>query len=133
MSNGLELTLSYDSQTLDLSDYISTYTPARVYTANVKTLITLDGTEHAFPTRQHYTLEVRLKPLTEQEVQSLAWFFTSMPAVGWLSVTYTDPGEALNPVTRDMRLVADWSSKFLLKSIDGERRYDGGVLRFRSK
>ena len=131
MAQILKLAHSTSETPLDLSAHVATIEPRRVYTANIKVITTLNGREHAFPSMAHDVLDVTLKPLTAATVRQVAAFFEALPSV-WFYVHYIDPHTGAT-VAREMRLTSDWSNKFLLVSVDGETRYGGGRLTFRSK
>lgn len=112
---------------LDLSDRISTYLVRKVPEAG-EVLKSINGTEHAFFGETQTEITVSFFPMTEDEATAV---YTALRD-GKFTVSYTDPYEGGITATRKFRITGNLEKTFLLKSIDGKRRYSGAPLQVRS-
>lgn len=112
---------------LDLSDKISTYLVRKVPEAG-EVLKSINGTEHAFFGETQTEITVSFFPMTEDEATAA---YTALRD-GKFTVSYTDPYEGGITATRKFRITGNLEAAFLLKSIDGKRRYSGAPLQVRS-
>lgn len=117
----MDITLTIDG--LDLSERVSTYSVTREVTYN-KVVTTLDNVEHPYPGVIRPVVNFSLLPGTDNQDAELYDVLENL----MYSVTYTEKGA---DVTRKMRLVSDLESAFLLKSVDGKRRYKNGTIQLR--
>lgn len=86
-----------------------------------KVITTLDGKEHAYPGHTRPILSFTLLPGTDEEDAALYGLLKKLI----FTVTFTMEGR---DVTRNMRLVSDLESTFLLRSVDGKRRYKSAEI-----
>ena len=117
----MDITLTIDG--LALSHRLSTYSVTQEVTYR-KIITTLDETEHPYPGKIRPIINFSLIPGTDEEDAALYDTLENLI----FNVTYTEKGE---DVTRQMRLVSNLESVFLLKSVDGKRRYRQGTIRLR--
>ena len=117
----IDVTLTIDG--VSLSDRLSTYSYSKE--TNYRAVITtLDNVEHPYPGGQKPIIAFSLLPGTDEQDSELYDVLSKMIC----EVTYTEAGV---DVTRRMRLVTSLDSTFLLKSVDGKRRYRNGIIRMR--
>lgn len=117
----MDITLTIDG--VDLSERVSSYSVTREVTySNVIT--TLDHVEHPYPGAIRPIINFSLLPATDEQDAELYDLLEKLI----YSVTYTEKGV---DVTRKMRLVSSLESVFLLKSVDGKRRYKNGAIQLR--
>lgn len=110
---------------LDLSGKLSTYSVnKRVSYADV--LSALDGTEYPFPAATKTEITFSLLPVDESETEAL---YSSLSALIF-EATYTDQHSGSERTVR-VRVTGDIDSAFLLKSVDGKRRYKGSPITLR--
>lgn len=117
----MDITLTIDG--LDLKSRVSTYSVTQEVTYR-KVITTLDETEHPYPGAIRPIVNFSLMPGTDEEDSEL---YTTLKRLIY-SVTYMENGAEL---TKRMRLVSNLESLFLLKSVDGKRRYKNGVIQLR--
>lgn len=108
---------------LALFSRLSTYSVTQEVTYR-KIITTLDETEHPYPRKIRPIINFSLIPGTDEDDEIL--YNTLKNLI--FNVTYTENGA---DVTRKMRLVSNLESVFLLKSIDGKRRYRQGTIQLR--
>lgn len=117
----MDITLTIDG--IALSSRLSTYSVTQEVTYR-KIITTLDETEHPYPGKIRPIINFSLIPGTDEEDTTLYEVLENLI----FNVTYTEKGE---DVTRQMRLVSNLESVFLLKSVDGKRRYRQGTIQLR--
>lgn len=117
----MDITLTIDG--LALSSRLSTYSVTQEVTYR-KIITTLDETEHPYPGKVRPIINFSLIPGTDEEDAELYNTLENLI----FNVTYTEKGV---DVTRKMRLVSNLESLFLLKSVDGKRRYRQGNIQLR--
>ena len=117
----MDITLTIDG--LALSSRLSTYSVTQGVTYR-KIITTLDETEHPYPGKIRPIINFSLIPGTDEDDAIL--YETLEKLI--FNVVYTEKGE---DVTRKMRLVSNLESVFLLKSVDGKRRYKQGTIQLR--
>lgn len=117
----MDITLTIDG--LALSSRLSTYSVTKEVTYR-KIITTLDETEHPYPGKVRPIVNFSLIPGTDEEDAVLYEVLEKLV----FNVTYTEKGE---DATRPMRLVSNLESVFLLKSVDGKRRYRQGTIQLR--
>lgn len=117
----MDITLTIDG--LALSSRLSTYSVTKEVTYR-KIITTLDETEHPYPGKVRPIVNFSLIPGTEEEDEALYEVLEKLV----FNVTYTEKGK---DVTSQMRLVSNLESVFLLKSVDGKRRYRQGTIQLR--
>lgn len=110
---------------LDLSRKLSTYKTGKKV-AYAEVLSALDGTEYPFPAATKTDITFSLLPLDEEE--SAALYSALAPLI--FDATYTDQLSGADTTSR-VRVTGDIESVFLLKSVDGKRRYKGGAITLR--
>jgi hypothetical protein len=111
----------------DYSGLLSTYNVD--YAAEYgESFTALDGTEYGRPVFRPI-ITFSLMPLTEAQTAAL---FTKLSAAASVTVQYTDPHANTNR-TASFRVASDLNRSFLLKSIDGLRRYSGGEIVLRQR
>jgi len=110
---------------LAVSERLSTYQTTKNITYR-EVITTLDDVEHPYPGAVKTVLSFSLLPMTDQE--SAAVYAALSPLL--LPVTYTDSLTG-GDVTKNMRVMSDLESVFLLTSVDGKRRYKGGAIQLR--
>ena len=117
----MDITLIIDG--ISLSSRLSTYSVTQEVTYR-KIITTLDETEHPYPGKIRPIINFSLIPGTDEDDAIL--YETLEKLI--FNVVYTEKGE---DVTRKMRLVSNLESVFLLKSVDGKRRYKQGTIQLR--
>ena len=117
----LDVTLIIEN--LDLHMRLSTFSFTNEVTYR-NVITTLDETEHPYPGKIRPIINFSLIPGTEEEDAELYNVLKKLI----FNVTYSENG---TDVTKKMRLVSNIESKFLLKSVDGKRRYRNGVIQLR--
>lgn len=117
----MEVTLKING--LDLSSRLSTYTVAQEISYR-KVIKTLDDVEHAYPGEKRPIIRFSLFPGTGEQDAELYDALESLI----VTVVFTQMGVE---ITRKMRLTSNLESVFLLKSVDGKRRYRGGEITLR--
>lgn len=117
----MDITLIIDG--ISLSSRLSTYSVTKEVTYR-KTITTLDETEHPYPGKIRPIINFSLIPGTDEDDAIL--YKTLEKLI--FNVVYTEKGE---DVARKMRLVSNLESVFLLKSVDGKRRYRQGTIQIR--
>lgn len=110
---------------LNLSGKLSTYHTSKKVTYT-DVLSALDGTEYPFPAATKTDITFSLLPMDEEE--SAALYRALSPLV--FEATYTDQHTGLD-VTGRVRVTSNIESAFLLKSVDGKRRYKGNAITLR--
>lgn len=108
---------------LDLSSRLSTYTMTQEISYR-KVIKTLDDMEHAYPGAKRPIIRFSLFPGTEEQDAELYEALENLI----VPVVFTQRGV---DITRKMRLTSNLESVFLLKSVDGKRRYLGGEITLR--
>lgn len=104
----------------NFGDKLSTYRVDKEI-AYQDVITTMDGTEHPVGKTSRTILRFSLLPMTEFESKELENVFRSMV----FDVTYPQND---GTKTETFRLDSDLNSIFLLKSIDGKRRYRGDEI-----
>ena len=110
---------------IDLHNKLSYYNVTKEITYK-KVVTTLDGTEHASKGRKRDIITFSLFPMTDSESKSLYDALSSLIFQAKYTDTYTNAD-----VENTVRVVSNIESMFLLKSIDGNRRYRGGEIQLR--
>lgn len=110
---------------LDLSRKLSTYRTAKKVTYT-DVLSALDGTEYPFPGATKTEIVFSLLPMTEEESAALYDALSGLV----FQATYTDQ-HTWSDNTVDVRVISDIESAFLLRSVDGMRRYKGSAITLR--
>ena len=105
---------------VDISRRLSTYS-VRDETAYKRVITTLDDTEHPYPARSRQIVTFSMIPGTAMEDFEI--YNELKKLIVNTDFTYLDKDES-----RQMRLVSDLESTFLLLSVDGKRRYRGGQI-----
>lgn len=119
----MDITLTVNG--LDLSGKLSTYSVnKKVSYADV--LSALDGTEYPFPAATKTEITFSLLPMDESEAEAL---YSALSALIF-ETTYTDQHSGVERVSR-VRVTGNIESAFLLKSVDGKRRYKGSPITLR--
>ena len=108
---------------LDLSGKLSTYSVTDEVTYK-KVITTLDGSEHPSGGTARPVVTFSLLPLTDEETAELYNKLSTFifPA------TFTRHGK---DEQRNVRVVSNLSTTFLLRSVDGKRRYKGSEITLR--
>lgn len=118
--------VNFTVNALDLHTLLSTYHVTKEVTyAGIVT--TLDGTEHARGKRQRTIISFSLLPLTE--AQGMEIYNALLDTT--FTVTFTDP-YATATQTGTFRVANNLDSTFALMSVDGKRRYTGGIILLRA-
>ena len=110
---------------LDLSGKLSTYNASKKV-AYTDILSALDGTEYPFPADTKTDITFSLLPMDEEE--SAALYSALSPLI--FEATYTDQHTGMEATGR-VRVTSNIDSAFLLKSVDGKRRYKGSAITLR--
>lgn len=110
---------------LDLSKKISTYHTGKMV-SYTDVLSALDGTEYPFPAATKTDITFSLLPMDDAE--SAALYSAIAPLI--FEATYTDQHSGSESVGR-VRVTSSIESAFLLKSVDGKRRYKGSAITLR--
>ena len=110
---------------LNLSGKLSTYNTGKKV-AYTDVLSALDGTEYPFPAATTTEVTFSLLPMDEDETAAL--YSALSPLV--FPATYTDQHAGIDR-TGNVRVISDIDSVFLLKSVDGKRRYRGSEITLR--
>lgn len=118
----MDITLKING--LPINDRLSKYTVAHEVSYR-KVITTLDNVEHPYPGAIKDIVTFSLLPVTETQDTLLYDVLSNLI----VEVTYTDKGIER---TKKMRVVSDLESAFLLKSVDGKRRYKNGTIQLRS-
>lgn len=118
----LDITLTIDD--LDLKSRLLTYSATREVTYR-KVITTLNDTEHPYKGALRPIVQFSLMPGTDEEDAEL---YNTLEKLIF-NVTYTYKGQ---DKIEKMRLVSNLESVFLLKSVDGKRRYKNGVIELRA-
>ena len=84
-------------------------------------ITTLDDTEHPVSGTSRSVVSFSLFPMTDAESEQLASVLLDLV----FESTFTING---NDSTETVRLVSNVENLFLLKSVDGQRRYNGGEI-----
>ena len=126
------LTLNNGSTTLTLSSYVASLTPG-YQRRNVKSFVTVDGKEYAGSAKRKHVLKVAFKPMTGAQLKSVYDWIDALSDVVWYTVTYRDPTNGGDTITKTMRIANEWETKFLLKSVDGNRYYAGFTMELREQ
>lgn len=90
-----------------------------------KVVSSLNGADRAFGRREKTIISFSLLPYTEEECSS---YYYALSA-GIVSFTFTDNDGTVKE--KEMRLISDLESVFLLDSVDGKRRYKGATITLR--
>lgn len=114
----MEVTLKING--VDISKRLSTYS-VRDEVAYRRVITTLDETEHPYPARTRKIITFSMIPGTAME--DLEVYNELKKLIVATDFTHLDKEES-----RQMRLVSDLESTFLLLSVDGKRRYRGGQI-----
>lgn len=112
---------------LDLSKKLSTYSVSQEVSYR-KVITTLDDVEHPYPGLIRPIVNFSLLPLTDGESADL--YHALSPLL--FTVKFWNP-HINAEMTRQMRLVSNMETVFLLKSVDGKRRYRGGEIQLRAQ
>lgn len=116
----MDITLKVNG--LDLSGKLSTYSTAKK--VSYSEIVTgLDNTEYPFPGVTKTEITFSLFPMTDEESAELYSAICGLV----FQATYTDQMGG-GDVAKRVRVASDLESAFLLKSIDGKRRYKGGSI-----
>lgn len=108
---------------MDISGRLSTYAVTEEVTYT-RVLNTLDGQEHPYPGHIRPSLSFSLIPGTAAEDNTLYNELKKLiVTVEYLNRDYV--------YTRDFRLISNIESAFLLRSVDGKRRYRSGEILLR--
>ncbi|MDE6903324.1 MAG: hypothetical protein K2P22_11370 [Lachnospiraceae bacterium] len=110
---------------LDLHEKLSTYA-FKNEVAYPEVITTLDQVEHPYPSVKRAVISFSLFPMTDMESSILYDALSDLI----FDATFQNP-HANAVETKRVRLVSDLESVFALLSIDGNRRYNGGVLQLR--
>ena len=110
---------------LDLSEKLSTYSVNKKVSYS-DVLSALDGTEYPFPAATKTEITFSLLPMDEDETAVLYNALSTLI----FSATYTDQHAGIDH-TSNVRVISDIDSVFLLKSVDGKRRYKGSPITLR--
>lgn len=110
---------------LDLSMKLSTYRTVKKVTYT-DVLSALDGTEYPFPGATKTEIVFTLLPMTDDESVAL---YSAMSSLVF-DVTYTDQHTGTDR-TGNVRVTSNIESAFLLRSVDGKRRYKGSEITLR--
>ena len=105
---------------LDLSKKLSTYSVDKEVRYR-KIITTLDDTEHPVSGSTRTIVKFTLLPMTDEESSELE------AALGPLVFESTFSANGVNK-TEEVRLASDLQNLFLLKSVDGKKRYRGGQI-----
>ena len=89
---------------------------------------TLDGHEHEGKQKRRRIINFSVIPGTEAEQTALYNVLKNKT----VTVTYTNPDETGSTSTKTMRVVSNLNNAFLLRSMDGFRRYKGSVITLRA-
>lgn len=108
---------------LSLSSRLSTYSVTKEINYR-KVITTLDGVERPYPGIGKPVIIFSLIPGTEDEDTALYDALKDLIC----TVTYSDKGVDM---TKDMRIVSNLESSFLLTSADGKRRYKQAEIQLR--
>ena len=111
---------------LDVSSRVLTYS-AQLSINYAKVITTLDDVEHPFPGVKRSVLRFSFLPMTEDEADSVYWCMRDLI----FPVTYSNPRGG-GVLTKKFRLMTDIEAVFLLLSVDGKRRYNGGQIELRA-
>lgn len=111
---------------LDLSKRVSTYFVTKKVTYT-EIVTGLDNTEYPFPGAIKTEATFSLLPATEAED---AEFYDAVSDLVF-QASFTDPQKGGAAITKRVRVTSDLESTFLLKSVDGLRRYKGGTITLR--
>ena len=117
----MDVTLKLDE--LNLKNRLSTYSATLEVTYR-KVITTLDETEHPYPGTIRPIVSFSLIPGTDEEDAELYGVLKKLV----LNAAFTLEGA---DVIKEMRLVSNLESTFLLTSVDGKRRYKGGTIQLR--
>lgn len=117
----MDVTLKIEG--LDISDRLSTYSVMDEVTYK-QVITTLDEVEHPYPGKIRQIITFSLIPGTA--VEDLELYNKLKKLI--VSTEFTQLDEVR---TRQMRLVSNLESTFLLLSVDGKRRYKGGQITLR--
>lgn len=109
---------------VDFAPALSTWDVVHEITFS-KVVSSLNGSDRAFGKRDKTIISFSLLPYTEEEC---AVYYDVLSA-GIVSFTFTDNDGAIKE--KEMRLISDLESIFLLDSIDGKRRYKGAIITLR--
>lgn len=90
-----------------------------------KVVSSLNGADRAFGRREKTIISFSLLPYTEEECSS---YYDALSS-GIVSFTFTDNDGTVKE--KEMRLISDLESVFLLDSVDGKRRYKGATITLR--
>lgn len=105
---------------LDLSKKLATYSVDKEVRYR-KIITTLDDMEHPVSGSKRTIVRFTLLPMTEEESSELETALGSLVFESTFTVNGVDR-------TEDVRLASDLQNLFLLKSVDGKRRYRGGQI-----
>jgi hypothetical protein len=105
---------------LDISKKLATYSVDKEVRYR-KVITTLDDTEHPVSGSKRTVLQFTLLPMTDEESGELEAALEAMVFESTFTVNGVDR-------TEDFRLDSDLQNLFLLKSVDGKRRYRGGKI-----
>ena len=90
-----------------------------------KVVSSLNGADRAFGRREKTIISFSLLPYTEEECA----VYYDVLSTGIVSCTFTDNDGSVKE--KEMRLISDLESIFLLDSVDGKRRYKGATITLR--
>ena len=120
----MDMTLTVNG--IDLSGKLSTYQVTKKV-SYTDVLVALDNTEHPFPGASKTEITFSLLPMDEDEAGALYMALANL----LVTVSYTDPQEG-GVLTMKARVMTDVDAVFLLRSVDGKRRYRGGNVTLRT-
>ena len=109
---------------VDFAPVLSTWNVTHEITFS-KVVSSLNGSDRAFGKRDKTIISFSLFPYTEEECSA---YYDALSA-GIVSFTFTDSDGAIKE--KEMRLISDLESIFLLDSVDGKRRYKGATITLR--
>ena len=119
----MDITLTVNG--MNLSGKLSTYHTSKKVTYT-DVLSALDGTEYPFPAATKTEITFSLLPMDDSETAALYSALSTLV----FQATYTDQHAGVDR-TDKVRVISDIDSAFLLKSVDGKRRYRGSEITLR--
>lgn len=132
ITGGRKLKITAGGTTYDLTSYVVGVRPSYELGNTSRVITTLDGQEHAYPSRRRATLSVDLRPMTYAQFSQVFRFLDRSNV--WFTVEYDDPYLSVDGATaRTMRLVNVIENKWLTAKRDGTKYWNGGTLEFREQ
>ena len=120
----MDITLTLNG--MDVSKRLATYQMS-LEIGYSKVITTMDGVEHPYPGTKRPILAFSFLPMTEEESAEIYNTISGLVFDVRFVNTYTNKTE-----TRRFRVVSNLESVFLLMSMDGKRRYNGGTIQLRA-